>query len=116
MQAQQESFKAYSLTKILLNLNIILIYKGYIVSMTNKNKSINPIAVGVAGAVVGAGAAIVGAVALKDEKNRKKLGKIVNDIKEQVDDKKVDTKEAVNKAREEIKENGIEKKSLKKKS
>jgi gas vesicle protein len=50
--------------------------------MADDKKSINPIAVGLAGAVVGAAAA-AGAIILADEKNREKLGKTVDSLKKQ---------------------------------
>jgi hypothetical protein len=47
--------------------------------MTNQNQGgINPVAAAVAGAVVGAGVGIAGAVVLGDKKNREKIGKVLN--------------------------------------
>ncbi len=52
--------------------------------MTNKKQNgVNPVAAAVAGAVVGAGVAIAGAIALKDEKNRKKVQEVLKDTKDQ---------------------------------
>lgn len=48
----------------------------------DKKGGVNPIAVGLAGAVVGAAAA-AGAIILADEKNRQKLGKTVEELKKQ---------------------------------
>lgn len=48
----------------------------------DKKNGVNPIAVGLAGAVVGAAAA-AGAIILADEKNRQKLGKTVEELKKQ---------------------------------
>ncbi len=45
-------------------------------------KGINPLATGVAGAIIGAAAAAA-AVALSDEKNRKKAEKILNDMQQE---------------------------------
>lgn len=50
--------------------------------MAGENKGVNPVAVGLAGAVVGAAAA-AGAIVLADEKNRKKLEKILSELKDQ---------------------------------
>lgn len=50
----------------------------------NDEKSVNPIIAGVTGAVIGAGIAIAGAVILKDEKNRDKAKKVINNVKEEV--------------------------------
>jgi hypothetical protein len=52
--------------------------------MANEKKSggVNPVAVGLAGAVVGAAAA-AGAIVLADEKNRKKLEKVLGDLKKE---------------------------------
>jgi len=47
--------------------------------MAQDNKGINPLATGVAGAVIGAAAAAA-AIALSDEKNRKKAEKILSDL------------------------------------
>ena len=47
---------------------------------TNTQSGINPVAAVVAGAVVGAGIVAAG-VAMKDEKNREKVGAVLNDVK-----------------------------------
>jgi hypothetical protein len=47
------------------------------------NEGINPIVVGVAGAVVGAGIAVAGAMALKDDKNRAKVMGALKNVKDQ---------------------------------
>lgn len=52
-----------------------------------KNGGVNPIAVAVAGAVVGAGIAVAGVV-LSDEKNRKKVKDFADSVQEQAEDKK----------------------------
>ena len=44
---------------------------------------VNPVVAAVTGAVVGAGVAIAGAVALKDEKNRKKVKEVLTNVKDQ---------------------------------
>ncbi len=58
--------------------------------MTNNNddkkKGMSPMAAGVAGAVVGAGLAVAGAVALKDEKNRAKVKGALQSVKKQASD------------------------------
>jgi hypothetical protein len=50
--------------------------------MANDKKGINPLATGVAGAIIGAAAAAA-AVALSDEKNRKKAEKILDDMQKE---------------------------------
>lgn len=50
--------------------------------MADDKKGINPVAVGLAGAVVGAAAA-AGAIILADEKNRAKLEKTIDGLKKQ---------------------------------
>lgn len=55
--------------------------------MTNKNKGgINPVAAAVAGAVVGAGVAVAGAAVLSNKKNREKIGKALNNARNQAVD------------------------------
>lgn len=80
--------------------------------MTNKNQGvINPVAAAVAGAVVGAGVAVAGAVVLSNKKNREKIGKVLNNAKnkavdyvegvqKQVEDKKNEVKEKLTKGKE----------------
>ena len=48
-----------------------------------EKSSVNPIAAAVTGAVVGAGIAVAGAIALKDEKNREKVKEALNTVKDQ---------------------------------
>ena len=50
--------------------------------MADDKKGVNPVAVGLAGAVVGAAAA-AGAIVLSDEKNRQKLEKALESLKKQ---------------------------------
>ena len=50
--------------------------------MADEKKGMNPVAVGLAGAVVGAAAA-AGAIVLSDEKNRQKLEKALESLKKQ---------------------------------
>lgn len=50
--------------------------------MAQDKNGVNPVAVGLAGAVVGAAAA-AGAIVLADEKNRKRLEKILGELKDQ---------------------------------
>ena len=52
--------------------------------MTQEKKGVNPLASGVAGAIIGAAAAAA-AVVLSDEKNRKKAEKILKDLQTQGD-------------------------------
>lgn len=50
--------------------------------MANDKKGVNPLATGVAGAIIGAAAAAA-AVVLSDEKNRKKAESILKDLQKQ---------------------------------
>jgi hypothetical protein len=50
---------------------------------TSNKHGINPIAVGITGAVIGAGFAVGGAVALRDKKNREKVKKVLGNAKDQ---------------------------------
>lgn len=50
--------------------------------MTEGKKGLNPLATGVAGAIIGAAAAAA-AVALSDEKNRKKAEKVLADMQKE---------------------------------
>jgi len=50
----------------------------------DKRKSgIDTVAAAVTGAIVGAGVAVAGAVALKDKKNREKVKQVLNNVKDQ---------------------------------
>lgn len=66
-------------------------------------KSINPAAAGLVGAAIGA-AVGAAAVALSDEKNRKKLGKTVNEIKGKINEWRNDTEEKVENAKAQLEE------------
>lgn len=50
--------------------------------MSDEKKGANPLATGVAGAIIGAAAAAA-AVALSDEKNRKKAEKVLSDMQKE---------------------------------
>lgn len=50
--------------------------------MSDNKKGVNPLATGVAGAIIGAAAAAA-AIALSDEKNRKKAEKILTDLQKE---------------------------------
>lgn len=52
-----------------------------------KNKGVNPVAAGAAGAVIGAGIAVAATAALRDEKTRKKLQKTLMNAKDQAIDR-----------------------------
>ena len=87
--------------------------------MADNKKGVNPLATGVAGAVIGAAAAAA-AIALSDEKNRKKVEKVLGDLQKQGDrvikeitKKAMDLKEMGNKAWAKP-EKGSKKQSLKK--
>ena len=51
---------------------------------SNKQKKgrVNPVAVGIAGAVVGAGVGVAGALVMQDKENRKKVKKVWKNVKE----------------------------------
>lgn len=53
---------------------------------TVEKGGISPLAAAVAGMVVGAGVAVAGAVALRDEKNRKNIKKAMTNVKNQAED------------------------------
>lgn len=52
--------------------------------MANEKKGLNPLATGVAGAIIGAAAAAA-AIALSDEKNRKKVENVLGSLQKQGD-------------------------------
>lgn len=81
----------------------------------NDEKTINPAAALATGVVIGAGAAIAGAVMLKDKKNQAKMKKAMNNVKNQFSDhieqlqktvheKKDKGEEKITKGKEELKE------------
>ncbi len=56
--------------------------------MTNskqKKKSKFSVVAGITGAIIGAGAAVAGAFALKDKKNRDKVKKVLTNVKNQAE-------------------------------
>lgn len=74
--------------------------------MANNGKGLNPLATGVAGAVIGAAAAAA-AVVLADEKNRKKAEKVLEDLQKEgsriikeISKKALELKDAVKKTKE----------------
>lgn len=90
--------------------------------MTNQNQKkhneengdISPVVAAITGVVIGAGVAIAGAVALKDEKNREKVKEVltnvkdqaigyVEDMQKQVEDKKGEVKEKLAEGKEKVK-------------
>jgi len=82
--------------------------------MTDQNQGgINPVAAAVAGAVVGAGIGVAGAVIMGNKKNREKIGKVLNNAKnqainyvegvqKQAEDKKNEVKEKLTEGREKV--------------
>lgn len=54
--------------------------------MTNKKGGFNPVVAAATGAIVGAGVAIAGAVAMKDKKNREKVKEVFNEAKQKISD------------------------------
>ncbi len=84
--------------------------------MADEKKGLNPLATGVAGAVIGAAAAAA-AIALSDEKNRKKAEKVLVSLQKQGDavlkeitKKAMELKDAVGKGAEEVKKLNSKKK------
>ncbi len=84
--------------------------------MADEKKGLNPLATGVAGAVIGAAAAAA-AIALADEKNRKKAEKVLVSLQKQGDavlkeitKKAMELKDAVGKGAEEVKKLNSKKK------
>lgn len=74
--------------------------------MANEKKGLNPLATGVAGAIIGAAAAAA-AIALSDEKNRKKVEKVLeglqkegNKVLKEISKKAIEIKDAVGKTAE----------------
>jgi gas vesicle protein len=61
--------------------------------MANTRNDLNPVGAMVAGAIAGAGVAIAGAIALSDENNRKKVKKVIADIKDAGEKIKTDMKD-----------------------
>lgn len=79
----------YSNSRNVINLS----FKGSELFMTMDKKpevkeGVNPVVAAVTGAVVGAGivAAGAGAVVLSDEENRKKIKKVINNVKDRAED------------------------------
>jgi hypothetical protein len=70
----------------------------------NDKKSMNPLAAGVAGAVVGAGIAVAGAVALKDEKNRAKVKGVLKAVKKKANGYVAELEKKANQQQDEAKE------------
>lgn len=70
-----------------------------------KNKpQVSSVAAAVTGAVVGAGVAVAGAVALKDKKNREKVKEVLTNMKDQAMSYMSDMQKATNEKQEELKE------------
>jgi hypothetical protein len=49
----------------------------------NKKAGVSPVAAGVAGAIVGAGVAVAATAAMKDEKTREQVKKVLTKVKDQ---------------------------------
>ncbi len=69
-----------------------------------KNNGISPVTAAVAGAVVGAGIAVAGAVALQDENNRVKVKKVLGNVKKQATDYVEGVQKQVQEKKNEIEE------------
>ncbi|MDP2649518.1 MAG: hypothetical protein Q8P10_01605 [bacterium] len=67
-----------------------------------RQKGFNQAAAVVAGAVVGAGVAVAGMVALKDEKNRKKVKEALTNVKDQAIDYMEDMQKQAQDKKDEI--------------
>lgn len=65
----------------------------------NEKKGINPAAAGVVGAVIGAAAAGA-AIALSDKENRKKVGKVIKEVKTEGSKRLAQLKKAADQVRE----------------
>lgn len=66
------------------------------------SKGVSPVAAAVTGAVVGAGVAVAGAVALKDKKNREKVKEVLTTVKEQAMNYIEDIQTTANQKKEEM--------------
>ncbi len=66
-----------------------------------RKRGLNPVAVAITGAVVGAGIAVAGVMALKDEKNREKVKKVLNNVKKQATDYAEDVQNKIRDEKEE---------------
>lgn len=69
-----------------------------------KQSGLNPVAVAVTGAVVGAGIAIAGVVALKDEKNREKVKEALTNVKDRAENYIEDVQKQARDKKDEIEE------------
>jgi gas vesicle protein len=74
----------------------------------NNKKGVSSVMTAVAGAVVGAGIAVVGAIVVANKNNQRKVKEVANNIKNQVEDKK-DQVEGKMKKLEVIAKNAIDK-------
>ena len=75
-------------------------------------KGMSPVAAGIAGAVVGAGIAVAGTVALKDEKNRAKVKGVLKAVKKQTGDYVEDLQKKAHKQQSEAKKKMSEVESI----
>jgi hypothetical protein len=60
------------------------------------DNSLNPFVAGITGVVIGAGLAIAGAMALKNEKNKKKIKGILDKLEDKTDNMVQDVKNTAN--------------------
>ena len=67
-----------------------------------EHKGVSPVAAAVAGAVVGAGVAVAGAVALRDEKNQKKVKDMLHKVKDHAEHSLKDAQKAAEEKRGEL--------------
>ena len=87
-------------------------YKNEYKRKLHNNEVINPVIAGAAGVVIGAGVAIAGAVALKDEKNRAKVKEIFNKMKDQTSEAPQDTRTSAIKIKSQIQDKTPDSKTL----
>lgn len=83
--------------------------KRYMTDKNNKKQveekgGFNPVVAAVTGAVIGAGIAVAGAVALRDEKNREKVKEAFTNIKDQAKGYMDDMQKQVKEKEEAVKE------------
>lgn len=71
-------------------------------SKKTKQPEVHPVAIAISGAIFGAGAAIAGFMALRDEKNRQKVKKILVSTKDQISEYLEELKTAAEKSQDEV--------------
>ena len=69
-----------------------------------QKKGINPVAVAVTGAAIGAGVVVAGAIAMRNEDNRKKVKEAYKKVKEKAENVKKDIEKRANDKKIEVEE------------